>query len=91
MNSEPMWGYCSHAEKKKRRKKEEGENVKLKTQHSSQSKHSLILIIPLIIVWTHTYSLEYFLENPWGGTREEDVAWKATTQNEWSSSEGQQA
>ena len=59
--------------------------------HQEISVCSLILIIPLIIVWTHTHthtyqsvfwsiiiSLEYFLESPWGGTREEDVAGKAT-------------
>ena len=32
--------------------------------HQEISVRSIILIIPLIIVWTHTYSLEYFLENP---------------------------
>ena len=27
VNSEPMWGYCSHAEKEKRKKKKKAENV----------------------------------------------------------------
>ena len=27
VNSEPMWGYCSRAEKKKKKKKKEAENV----------------------------------------------------------------
>ena len=30
------------------------------------------------VFWSVIISLEYFLESPWGGTREEDVAGKAT-------------
>ena len=51
--------------------------------HQEISVCSLILIIPLIIVWTHTqipWSIFYKIHR--GGTREEDVARKATSQNE---------
>ena len=47
------------------------------------SVRSLILIIPLIIVWTHTHiRWSIFKKIHRGGTREEDVAGKATSQNE---------
>ena len=48
--------------------------------HQEISVRSLILIIPLIIVWTHTHICwSIFKKIHRGGTREEDVAGKATS------------
>ena len=48
--------------------------------HQEISVRSLIVIIPLIIVWTHTHiRWSIFKKIQRGGTREEDVAGKATS------------
>ena len=51
--------------------------------HQEISVRSAVVIIPLIIVWTHTHiRWSIFKKIQRGCTREEDVAGKATSQNE---------
>ena len=48
--------------------------------HQEISVRSAVVIIPLIIVWTHTHiRWSIFKKIHRGGTREEDVAGKATS------------
>ena len=72
--------FCSHAYDAKANASSASNVDKL---HQEISVHSLILIIPLIIVWTHTHiPWSIFWKIHRGCTREEDVAGKATSKNE---------
>ena len=76
LHSELMWGYCSRRKKKKK-------NVKLKTQQSAQSKHSLYHRRPQL----YQIFKRIIITNTHRQREKKKIAWAATIHTIWKGSD----